>query len=155
MLIDLAKEFPHLGYVKEEVPPVNERMKALIHAKPVVKSVFSGANGYNITYEMRFGGDGDMPESSLPEVYVAVWDLYQSGQKEKARAVFGSLLLMLSMLREFHGLGVPQYLMKKRGVFKTTVSRGHDGKRTEIQLTPDQRAEIDWNFEAVRPYLKA
>src|SRR5271157_4033342 len=33
-LIDLVKEFPHLGYVKEEVIPVNDRMKALIKAKP-------------------------------------------------------------------------------------------------------------------------
>ena len=101
MLIDLVKEFPNLGYIKEEVVPVNDRMKALIKAKPVITSVFSGANGYNMTYEMSFGADGDMPEAQFTDVYVAVWDLYQSGQKEKARAVFASLLLMLNQMRQF------------------------------------------------------
>jgi 2-methylcitrate dehydratase PrpD len=84
---------------------------------------------------------------------VAVWDLYQSGQKEKARAAFASLLLMLNAMRQFRG--VPQYIMKKRGVFKTTVSRDHEGKRTEVELKPEEIAEIDWNFEALKPYLKA
>jgi 4-hydroxy-tetrahydrodipicolinate synthase len=152
-LIDLVKEFPHLGYVKEEVAPVNDRMKALIKAKPVVTAVFSGANGYNMTYEMRFGADGDMPEAQFTDVYVAVWDLYQSGQKAKARAVFATLLLMLNQMRQFSG--VPQYIMKKRGVFKTTVGRDHSGKRTDINLKPDEMAEIDWNYEAMKPYLRA
>jgi 4-hydroxy-tetrahydrodipicolinate synthase len=152
-LIDLAKEFPHLGHVKEEVSPVSNRMKALIKAKPVITSVFSGANGYNMTYEMRFGADGNMPEAQFADVYVAIWDLYQSGQKEKARTAFASLLLMLNQMRQFNG--VPQYMMKKRGVFKTTVSRDHRGQRTDIDLKPDEIAEIDWNFEALRPYLRA
>ena len=151
-LIALAKEFPQLGYLKEEVAPVNDRMKVLIKAKPAIKAVFSGANGYNMTYEMSFGADGNMPEAQFTDVYVAVWDLYQSGQKDKARTVFGSLLLMLNQMRQFKG--VPQYMMKKRGVFKTTVSRNHDGKTTNIDLKPDEMAEIDWNFEAMRPYLK-
>jgi 4-hydroxy-tetrahydrodipicolinate synthase len=152
-LIDLAREFPNLCYIKEEVSPVIDRMKALIKAKPVTTSIFSGANGYSLTYEMRFGGDGDMPEAQFTDVYVAVWDLYQSGQKEKARTAFSSLLLMLNQMRQFQG--VPQYMMKKRGVFKTTVGRGHNGQRTEVRLKPDEMAEIDWNFEAMRPYLKA
>ena len=97
-----------------------------------------------MTYEMRFGADGDMPEAQFTDAYVAVWDMYQSGQKEKARTAFASLLLMLNQMRQFRG--VPQYMMKKRGVFKTMVSRGHDGKRLEFQLKPDEMAEIDWNF---------
>lgn len=152
-LVDLAKEYPNVSYIKEEVAPVNDRMKALIKAKPVIKGVFSGANGYGLTYEMRFGADGDMPEAQWTDVYVAVWDLYWAGQKEKARAAFGSLLLVLNAMRQFRG-GVPQYTMKKRGVFKTTVSRRR-GQVSDIQLTPEEIAEIDWNFEALRPYLRA
>ena len=151
-LLELIREFPNLGYIKEEVEPVNDRMKQLIAAKPLTKAVFSGANGYGLTYELRFGGDGDMPEAQFTDVYVAFWDLYHSGQKEKARAAFASLLLVLNTMRQFRG--VPQYIMKKRGVFKTTVSRGRDGQRTEIVLKPEDQAEIDWNFEAIKPYLK-
>ena len=151
-LLDLIKEFPNLGYIKEEVTPVNDRMKQLIAAKPLTKAVFSGANGYGLTYELRFGGDGDMPEAQFTDVYVAFWDLFHSGQKEKARAVFANLLLVLNTMRQFRG--VPQYVMKKRGVFKTMVGRGRDGQRTETVMKPQDIAELDWNFEAIKPYLK-
>ncbi len=151
-LIDLAKEFPNVSYIKEEVNPVNDRMKALIKAKPVIKGVFSGANGYGLTYEMRFGADGNMPEAQWTDAYVTVWDLYWSGQREKARAAFASLLLVLNAMRQFRG--VPQYMMKKRGVFKTTVRRRPGGEVGDIQLQPDEIAEIEWNYEAMRPYLR-
>ena len=39
---------------------------------------------------------------------------------------------------------------EQRGVFKTTVSRQKTGA-----LTPEAMAEIDFNFEGLRPYLKA
>jgi hypothetical protein len=34
------------------------------------------------------------------------------------------------------------------------VSRGRDGKRTEVAMKPEDIAEIDFNFEAIKPYLK-
>ena len=40
--------------------------------------------------------------------------------------------------------------MKKRGVFKTTVSR-----QREFDLDAKAIAEIDFNFEPLRPYLRA
>ena len=56
-------------------------------------------------------------------------------------------------MRQF--CGVVRYIMKERGVFKTMVSRGHDGKRTEVQVKLEEIAEIDWNFEAMKACLKA
>jgi hypothetical protein len=46
--------------------------------------------------------------------------------------------------------GTRQYIMKKRGVFKTTVSRERD-----VNLSPAAIQEIEFNFEALKPYLKA
>ena len=43
-----------------------------------------------------------------------------------------------------------QYVMKKRGVFKTTVSR-----LQSAELKPEDVAEIEFNFEALKPYLRA
>ena len=130
-LIDLAKEFPNLGYIKEEVSPVIDRMKALIKAKPVITSVFSGANGYSLTYEMRFGADGDMPEAQFTDVYVAVWDLYQSGQKEKARTAFASLLLMLNQMRQFQRRAAVHDEKARR--VQDHGKPGHNGQRTEVR----------------------
>ena len=44
--------------------------------------------------------------------------------------------------------GVRPYILKKRGIFKTTVTR-----ETEYALTPEAIAEIEYNFAGLKPYL--
>ena len=46
--------------------------------------------------------------------------------------------------------GTRPYVLKKRGVFKTTVSR-----EKTVELSREAMAEIDFSFEALKPYLKA
>jgi len=155
-LLELAREFPHLGYVKEEVAPVMRRIKALVAAKPVIKAVFGGSDAVAVTYEMRLGGDGNMPSAAISDVQAQIWELYQSGRRESARAIFAAMLLVTNVMR--HVPNVTPYLMRKRGVFKTTVTRreGTGGVvHEDPPLDADQIAEIDWNFEALRPYLRA
>jgi 4-hydroxy-tetrahydrodipicolinate synthase len=147
-LVGLAREFPHMGYIKEEIAPLMDRMKALVKAKPVVKGVFSGNDSVGMTYEMRFGVDGTMPSAAFSDLQSQVWDLYQAGQQAKARAIFAGLLLMVNTMRNVPNL--TPYVMKKRGVFKTMVTRGR-----AVELAPDQIQEIEWNLEGIKPYLKA
>ncbi len=146
-IVELAREFPHLGYVKEEFNPVIERMKALARHRPALKGIFSGNAGRAMIYEMRLGFDGTMPAAQYPDIHAQVWELYQSGKQEGARELFGKLLLMLNVEQQIPG--TRQYIMKKRGVFKTTVSR-----REEFQLTPDAIQEIEFSFAALQPYLR-
>jgi len=46
--------------------------------------------------------------------------------------------------------GTRPYIMKKRGVFKTAVSR-----QRPVELSREAIAEIEFNFEALKPYLRA
>ena len=148
LLVELAEEFPNCGYVKEEQAPVVERMQALGKHRPAIKSIFSGAAGKGMLYEMGMGFDGTMPGAPYSDIYAQIWNLYQSGKRDEARELFGRLLVLINM--ETQAPGTRQYIMKKRGVFKTTMSRQKDG-----HLTPEARAEIDFDFEGLRPYLKA
>jgi len=148
MLVELAREFPNCGYVKEEANPVIERMKQLARHRPAVKSIFSGAAGKGMLYEARLGFDGTMPGATYSDIYAQIWGLDQSGQHEKARDLFSKLLLMLNLEQQIPG--TRQYVMKKRGVFKTTVSR-----LPSAELKPEDVAEIEFNFEALKPYLRA
>jgi dihydrodipicolinate synthase/N-acetylneuraminate lyase len=147
MMTGLAKEFPHLGYVKEEAEPVIERMLALADKRPVVKSVFSGAAGKGMLYEWRLSMDGTMPGAPFADVYVRIWDAWRANDREQARAIFSRLLLMINL----DGVipGTRQYIMKRRGVFKTTVSR-----RQKIDLSAKAMEEIEFCFEGLKPYLK-
>ena len=148
LLLELAKEFPHFGYVKEEYVPVVQRMSELAAHRPAIKGVFSGNAGIDLLYEMRLGFDGTMPGAPYADLYAQVWDLYHGGEQQKARDLFGKLLLMINLDEQIPG--ARQYMMKRRGVFKTTVSR-----QREVKLSPEAIQEIEFNFEALRPYLKA
>lgn len=148
LLVELAKEFPNCAYVKEEQTPVIERMQALAKHRPAIKAIFSGAAGKGMLYEMRMGFDGTMPGAPYSDIYAQIWNLYQSGKREESRELFGRLLVLINM--ETQAPGTRQYIMKKRGVFKTTMSRQKEGS-----LSPEAMAEIDFNFEGLRPFLKA
>jgi len=147
LLTELAQEFPNFGYVKEEYAPVIQRMSELAAHRPVIKGVFSGNAGIDLLYEMRLGFDGTMPGAPYADLYAQVWDLYHAGEQQKARELFGKLLLMINVDAQIPG--ARQYMMKRRGVFKTTASREHD-----VKLSPEAIQEIEFNFEALRPYLR-
>ncbi len=147
-LVELAREYPNFGYIKEEFHPVVERMKAEAAHKPPIKSVFSGAAGRGMLYEMRLGFDGTMPGSPYADLYAQIWEQYQEGHPEKARDLFSKLMLTINLDEQ-----VPHsrnYILKKRGIFKTTVSR-----RGESQFTPEAMREMDFQFAALEPYLRA
>lgn len=148
-IIELAKELPNFGYIKEEHDPVIPRMRAEVAQRPdPIKRVFCASRGSGFLYEMRLGSDGVII-GGVPyaDVFARLWNLHQQNKSEEQREVFSKLLLMLNLDGRIPG--VRPYVLKKRGVFKTTVTR-----QGNHQLTPEAIAEIEYNFEALKPYLK-
>lgn len=148
LLVDLAEEFPNFGYIKEEYPPVIERIRTLLGKRPAIRSVMCGFNGRSLMYEMRLGTDGTCPLACCTDIFAQIWDLYHEGQELKSRELYSKLLLILNLEEVIRGTS--QYLMKRRGVFKTTVSR-----RREVKLSPSETQEIEANLEVLQPYLRA
>jgi len=77
-----------------------------------------------------------------------LWNLHLQNKTEEVRELFSKLLLMLNLDQDIPGTRL--YMLKKRGIFKTAVSRQHDYK-----LTQEEIAEIEYRFEALKPYLQA
>jgi dihydrodipicolinate synthase/N-acetylneuraminate lyase len=138
LMIELAKEFPHFGYIKEEAAPIIARTRELCAAKPVIRRVFSAR----------------------------LWQLMESGKDaDTVRDIHANLLLLFNLGQHLTGgdlRGFQLHLWKKRGVFKNMISRQYGpGRRVpdkpifaELALTADEIAEIDFRFEALSPYLK-
>lgn len=147
MLVELARKHPNCAYVKEEAEPVIARMMALAKHRPGIKAVFSGGGGRGMMYEMRLGMDGTMPGAAYSDIHAQIWDNFQAGRHEQAREIFSKLLLMAECDKQVPG--TRQYIMKKRGVFKTSVSRVRD-----ISYSAGAAAEIEFHFAALKPYLK-
>jgi dihydrodipicolinate synthase/N-acetylneuraminate lyase len=167
LLMELAKEFPHFGYVKEEAGPIIARTRALVAARPPIRRVFSARGGLGWLFEARLGTEGLITERAVhAEVLTKLWELMQSGLDPAAlRELYAKFLLMTNLGDHLPGgalRGFQLYLWKKRGVFKNMVSRQYGSNKalpakpifSELQLSQDEIAEIEFRFEALRPYLK-
>jgi dihydrodipicolinate synthase/N-acetylneuraminate lyase len=166
LLIELAREFPNFGYIKEEAGSVIARLRALVAAKPPIRRVFGARGGYGWLYELRLGSEGLITERAIyADVLTRVWQLHRSGSDPDAlRDAYSKFLLMINLSRTHPGdlRGYQLYLWKKRGVFQTMVSRHYGSGRTipaspiysELELTKEEIAEIEFRFEALKPYQK-
>ena len=149
-MVDLAREFPNFGYIKEEHDPVIARMRALIAHRPdPIKRVFGATFGTGSLYEMRVGSDGTITGGAMyADIYAQLWNLHRQNKMAEKRDLFSKLSLMLNLDHDIPGARL--YLMKKRAIFKTTVSRQKD-----THVTPEEIAEIEYRFEALKPWLRA
>ncbi|MBM88026.1 MAG: hypothetical protein CMQ41_06565 [Gammaproteobacteria bacterium] len=147
-LVDLAAELPQCGYIKEEYGRIHERMLALQKHRPSpIRSVFGATFGRGWLYEMRIGTDGVMTGGAMyADVYARLWKLYEAGDQEALKECYSKLLLMQNLDNLIPGVRL--YVMKQRGVFKTTKSR-----RQEFIFSSQQIEEIEYRFDALRPYL--
>jgi len=147
-ILELSREFPNFGYIKEEHDPVIPRMREEIAHRPdPIKRVFCANRGAGFLYEMRNGSDGTII-GGVPyaEVFAKLWNLQKQKKFEEQREMFSKLLLMLNLDDRIPG--IRPYILKKRGIFKTTVTREADHT-----LTPEAIAEIEHNFAVLKPYL--
>lgn len=147
-LVRLATDLPQCGYIKEEYGRVHERMLALQKYQPdPIKSVFGATLGRGWLYEMRIGTDGVMTGGAMyGDVYAKLWELHQQGREEELRDCYSRLLLIQNLDNLIPGVRL--YVMQKRGVFKTIKSR-----RGNYSFSPQQIAEIEYRFDALKPYL--
>ncbi len=167
LLIELAREFPHFGYIKEEAAPIISRTRELLAARPPIRRVFSARGGHGWLYESHLGTEGLITERAVyADVLTQVWEWQQSGADPDAlRDAHAKLLLLFNLGQHLPGgdlRGFQLHLWKKRGLFKNMISRQYSPNKTipakpifsELKLNAEEIAEIDFRFEALKSYLK-
>ena len=167
LLVELGRDFPNFGYVKEEAGSVINRVIALVAAKPAIRCVMGARGGYGWLHELRLGAEGLITERAVyADLLTRVWDLHCGGEDPAAlHDAYGKFLLMANLTRTVPGgdlRGPHLYVWKKRGVFKNMISRHYGPNRgvpaspifSELTLSETDTAEIDLRFEALKPYLK-
>ena len=160
LIVQLAREFPNFGYVKEESAPVLERMRAEVKQRPPMKGIFGASFGVGWLYEMRLGLDGVITGNAMfADLMARIWQLHEQGKREELRDAYSKFLLMRNLDEQVPGTNL--YVMKKRGIFKTTVTRagapveGAAPKINQLNLPADAIEEIEYRFAALAPYLSA
>ena len=106
---------------------------------------------------MRLGLDGVMTGMGMyPDLMARIWALHESGDADAVRDAYAKFLLIRNCQQQIPGTDL--YLMKKRGIFKTTAVRTGGAaawKVTTADLAPDAIAEIEYRYAALKPYLRA
>ena len=157
LMVELARELPHVAYVKEESAPLVERMKSEIRMRPPLKGVFGASLGAGWLYEMRLGLDGVITGMGMyPDLMARIWSMHERGDAAGARDGYAKFLLMRNVAQQIPGADL--YLFKKRGMFKSMTTRSGGAaawKARTFDLSQDEIAEIEFRFAALTPYLQA
>lgn len=158
LIIELARDYPNFGYVKEESEPLTDRIRVEVRNRPPMKGIFGANLGVTLLYQLRLGVDGVITGNAMyGDLMARMWDFHVRGQQEELRDAFARFLLMRNLNDQIRGADL--YIMKKRGVFKTMVTRagqpapGARPRVIERTLTAEETAEVEYRFEALRPYL--
>lgn len=160
LLIDLARRHPEIyGWYKVEgtgdgiVPCARE----LVAAKPVVKTVFTGWGGRDWLYHYRrVGTRGVISQRPMyADLMVKTWRALEGGSRPVATETADALFAKFIYLRNLEdAIPAPEmrgwnlYVLKKRWVFKNTLSRTKkcgDGswEVADVSLSDADKAEID------------
>ena len=155
LLIDLAKRYPKTyGWYKVEgtgsgiVPCARE----LAAAKPVVKTVFTGWGGRDWLYHYRsIGTRGVISQRPMyADLMARTWNALESSDPsaDELFAKFMYLRNLDNVLPAPEMRGWNLYVLKKRGVFRNTLSRAKqrgDGswEVADVSLSDADKAEID------------
>lgn len=158
LLVDLARELPHLGYVKEESEPIVERMAAELAHRDVMRGIYCANLGVNWLYAMRLGLDGIITGNAMyADLFATMWTLHEQNQRDALREAYARFLLMRNLNELVPGADL--FVMKKRGLFKTTyvrTARPRPGERPPVVERTFSRAdveEIEYRYAALAPYL--
>ena len=103
-MIELAKEFPNFGYVKEESGNVIARIRTLL-ASPAIRTVFSARGGFGWLYESRLGTEGLVTERTpYADILAQIWKLMKSGSDPaRLKDMYSKLTLMWNLSRTHPG----------------------------------------------------
>lgn len=123
LLARMCKELEWVQYLKEETLPEPRAIsRTLAAAGDACKGVFGGQGGIYMIDEFNRGSHGNMPACQSTEVHVAIWQKLEAGDEAEARRLFNQLLPLINFER-MHGVATYKAVLKRRGIFATTVSR--------------------------------
>jgi 4-hydroxy-tetrahydrodipicolinate synthase len=149
MAVECAKRHENLCYIKVETPPTIPRMGETQRlAEGTRLALFGGAGGAFAVEEFKRGSVGTMPGSTLPDMFVRVWDHFQAGDEDAANAEMRRHAPLIGILAQGQGFAnwIYKYIMVRRGIF----SEGSDFAR-HPGLKPDAEhfTEIDALLESL------
>lgn len=122
-LANLLKTEANICYIKEETPPILQRINNIIDLSgDDCGGIFGGANGLYLVDELQRGACGNMPAGGVVDVQVKIYNLYQEGKIAEAEAINFQLLPLLTYAA-MYGVAFHKYVLWQRGVLQSPFAR--------------------------------
>ena len=127
-LATMVDEVPQIEYIKEERPPGPKHI-AEVHELlgDKVKTIFGGFGGKFLPEELSRGANGAMPACEIADLLAKVMERWWAGDEDGARDLHRRMLPLI--IRENYPF--MRYMLKRRGVFTSTVERAPGGGSAE------------------------
>lgn len=93
---ELSDAVENISHYKVECNPPGPYMSALLEQTDEEVDVLVGSGGQKFLDALDRGAVGVIPSGGLPEIYVAIWERYRSGDREGAIDAHNRLLPMLN-----------------------------------------------------------
>ncbi len=95
LLARMGRELGRTNLVKVEAPPTSAKISKLRALAGDGLVLFGGLNGNFLVEELARGAVGTMPGGDMTDLFVAVWDAWNAGDAETARARFTQMLPLI------------------------------------------------------------
>lgn len=142
-LANLLAAEENVKYIKEETPPILQRMNKLLDlAGDDCEGMFGGANGIYLVDELKRGACGNMPAGGVVDVQTKIYELYQAGDIEQAEYVNFQVLPLLTYASMYGGV-FHKYVLWRRGVLASPFSR--DPQKASLNADDIQAIEHLWS----------
>lgn len=150
-IIQLAKEYSTIAYIKEEATPVTHRIGAMVQqGEGLLRGVFSGSWGTTLLNELRRGCRGTMPGSSITDVYAEIFDLFLAGKEREAQVIFDKVVSLVTFKKNF-SVQMEKEILRRRGIFKNARMRVNP---YDITWDNVDQQEFEVLYDNIKPYFR-
>jgi 2-keto-3-deoxy-L-arabinonate dehydratase len=138
LLVRMAREVEHVRMVKVEAPPTSPKISRLRQLAGDSLTLFGGLNGHFLLEELTRGAAGTMPGSDMIDVFVRIWDAWNAGHGDVARAEFTRYLPLIRYELQ-PGLGVA---VMKQNLFDAGIIASPRVRHPTRALDPIDLSEV-------------
>jgi 4-hydroxy-tetrahydrodipicolinate synthase len=143
-MVELCSEVSSITTIKLEDVPTPQRTAQTLALTGDSITIVGGLGGMYLLDELRRGSSGTMTGFAYPEVLVAIWNAWNSGDRSKAAEIYyHALPLLVFEGQPKLGVAIRKEILKRRGLIDSAAVR-HPGPVLDDGTATDLSETMEW-----------
>jgi 4-hydroxy-tetrahydrodipicolinate synthase len=143
-MAELCAEVPSIKTIKLEDVPTPQRTAQTLALTGDEVTIVGGLGGMYLLDELRRGSSGTMTGFAYPEVLVAIWNAWKTGNREKAAEIYyHALPLLVFEGQPKLGVAIRKEILRRRGLIGSAKVR-HPGPALDEGTASDLTETMEW-----------